>query len=763
MARRRVQMAPLHYYLLVAIISGYSCVAQRFILQPSDTVYKVGESALLTCGLSGSIGTGTHHWIKGDPGSQTYVSRDLSIYDANVDATRYAVTKEGSVYTLRISSVKSADAGTYFCAIYNGEWINSNRASLEIITKWPRPTCTTDPQKATIGGTVSFLCALPPSTTLRLPLTWTYTAADFGGTKVMKPGETFSVDWTMRDTDNFGYFTCYAGRTTGHGGACVDTPLKIPPKPVVRPVNRKKLVGENAEFDCVPDIVHPNVTLYTWFVQGRDGYHEYTQTVGRFRVRQGGKNLKIRNLTLSDDNMEIWCKAQNNLGINAESDVKAHIYVQQGPETTTKIELPSTKAPTTSTNTDITTTITPANQTSNSNIIYNPEDSSNVKGIIVAGTIAGAILLIIIIILALYLLKGKDNNKSVIPVSVEPKKDNTNRYSKIIMRPLSVFMDRRDSQVTPTSEEGADVLYSLPLQKGGGTMRVKPLKYDLNNEDKEPAKIAQISPTVVSYKKTRNATLPVGVRGPAALRSDSKSSASPLRTKSLSASVVSLDSSGNADSDYVLYSLSSKRGGGTMKVKSRNASMDNLDSISQQSRSNSRFNLANMKPIEGQMGDSTYADVAFDSSNDLSSPNSRDSGQYSEYANVHMNSGSTYDLNSDLNRDSNYANVHIGPEESTYADEGAGDYLPPDSPYVNMTANQKITSESEYVEADFASVGSFSFDSSFDDDLDDDPQDLNKEGLVYARVDVGLDEKQQTKQIIGNKNKTVYADITKLL
>ncbi|XP_072019489.1 uncharacterized protein [Amphiura filiformis] len=141
----------------------------------------------------------------------------------------------------------------------------------------------------------------------------------------------------MGEIDNFENFTCYAGQNIdGHGDPCEVTPLKIPPKPVVKPENRTRFVGKNATFDCVPDILHPNVTLYAWFVQGYDGYHEYTQTTGRFRIRKGGEKLQIQNLTLTDDRMQIWCKAQNSLGVNEKSEINATIYVQQRPASATR-------------------------------------------------------------------------------------------------------------------------------------------------------------------------------------------------------------------------------------------------------------------------------------------------------------------------------------------------------------------------------------------------------------------------------------------
>ncbi|XP_072019490.1 uncharacterized protein [Amphiura filiformis] len=343
------------YPYLVFIIGFfvYSCFAQQFILQPSDAVYKAGEMATLTCGVSGSFYS--HHWVKQKSEITTFISFNVTNY--NEIATRYSVSNEdmSSVFILRISHLILEDAGTYFCAIYSEEeWIYSNSASLKVITEWPHPTCTTDPQQPAIGDSVNFLCKLPNSTSSPLPLTWTHTAIDFGGTNITKPGETFSVEWTMTEIDNFGHFSCFAGRTTGHGDSCDVTPLKILPKPMVKPQSQEELVSKNAEFDCVPDILHPNVTSYTWFVQGLDGYREYNKTMGRFRIQKGGKKLHIRNLTLPDDRMQIWCKAQNILGFHAESEEKATIYVEQVSESTTRIWIETSRSsePTISTTKD---------------------------------------------------------------------------------------------------------------------------------------------------------------------------------------------------------------------------------------------------------------------------------------------------------------------------------------------------------------------------------------------------------------------------
>ncbi|XP_072019403.1 uncharacterized protein [Amphiura filiformis] len=743
---------------MLTVLSVLLCVVygqDMIITSPENATYVLYEKAQFTCTVDETYFAMRRnlHWIKG---YDTF----LSPYE---DPNKYSMMNDGNIFILEIFDLTLEDEANYKCAVHIDSLTGyelSNPAFLKVLTKWPRPNCATNPVSAAVDDLVTFSCALSPSTAIALPLTWsTADSATFGGTEIVLPGNTYSVTWKVREIDNYMNFMCYVGREDGHGNACTKTPLKIRPMPDVQPKTMEKIVGETAIFDCELNIMYPIVTQYTWVIKDKGVATEYTSSSGRYRVKEKGAVFKVKNLTMHDNNLQVLCKTQHEFGIDAEANETGIVYMYE-------------------------------------ELIEQPKvDDNNSLGAIIGGTVAGVILLVIIVLLVMYLIMGKD-----LTHLINKKGKDADGHEA-----AATATDKSDDNHTTPDTDA--VLYALPLQKGGGTIEVKPFEAK-NDSSVESSPTVQDSKKIKNVMKTRNATLPSKLRDKIATNIDQKSPLMP--TKSLS----SLNSLGNK-SDYVLYSLPLQKGGGQIKVRSRNVSLENLDKMSQNSGSTFAMNSGAPECKDASNGDisradaSEYADI---SNGDISQA---DASEYADISNGDISRAdaseyadiSNYECTVEVNQTPKlivvdeaivtsdpanneeyvYEDVNITEDNvdretgivanlnSEYADvtithNKSAEEAPSlkvnsniDSPYVYMSGKKKEkrkTSDAHYVLADFPSFRSESMDSLITENTDD-PRNLNVEGITYARVDTK--KEGNVDKIVADQNGTEYAAITNVL
>ena len=401
--------------MLVFVSAGVDVVTgQVFSSHPVNSTVLQGGIADFRCRLNGMYPCKNIYWVKyvgkGNVRYRTkkYISSCITLTDRKYfDETRYSVTKQNiNEYRLEIRDVRPSDAGAYGC-VYQDNNNNVNRpsaiASLIVLNSWPRPTCSVIPKRPAVGQAVRFTCSPPPGSPT-LPLTWAYrNSADFGGTMTVHPGQSYDIVWRLGTTENYEYFTCFAGQGNSVKG-CTVSPLKIPPTPIVSPVIVRKVEGDNAEFKCQVVISTPSIKSRVWFVvDGEQKLRRFYNSSGRYRVLDDKATFRIKHLTEKDNNTHVWCTAKNERGVYSEATGTARLLVMGQPEGSQVIRNPIGDHYF-GMEDNYGQEISSIDDISASNTTNGPRGHS---AAVAGGTTAAIFLVIVVILLWIYLLKGR--------------------------------------------------------------------------------------------------------------------------------------------------------------------------------------------------------------------------------------------------------------------------------------------------------------------------------------------------------------------
>lgn len=411
--------------------------SQVFSTYPVDSTILQGGTVDFRCRLNGVYPCNNIHWVKyvGSGSSQyrakKYVSSCASLNDRRTfDETRYSVAKQNiNEYRLEIRDVRPSDAGDYGCIVYDtvsNMNIPSGTASLTVLNTWPTPICQASPSHATVGSTVRFTCSVPPGSPT-LPLSWTNKkAVGFGGTKSVAPGETNEVYWRLQSIENYEKFTCISG----YGDTaqkCSVSPLQIPPTPIMSPVVVRKVVGENADFSCNVIINTPSIKSKVWFVvDGEQNLRRFKNSSGRYLMLDDNSSFRIQKLTAKDNNTHVWCTAKNEKGIYSAATGTARLVVMP-PKESPIITFPVDKPLPTSSPTDAITTS--MHDISASDTMDTRGHSASVAG----GTTAAIFLVLVVVALWVYMVKGRVK-------SMDDSFDSRLHHGNKDSRPLTVMI-----------------------------------------------------------------------------------------------------------------------------------------------------------------------------------------------------------------------------------------------------------------------------------------------------------------------------------
>ncbi|XP_072019405.1 uncharacterized protein [Amphiura filiformis] len=493
--------APLMCGMLMIFVAAAVDVTsgQVFSAHPVNSTVLQGGIADFRCRLNGVYPCTNIYWVKyvgsGNVRYRTkkYISTCVGLTDRKYfDETRYSVTKQNiNEYRLEIRDIRPSDAGAYGC-VYQDNNMNVNRpsaiASLIVLNSWPRPNCNVTPRNPVVGETVKFTCS-PPAGSPSLPLTWTYRkSADFGGTMTVHPRQSYDIMWQLRTTENYEYFTCFAGYGNAVKG-CTVSPLKIPPTPVVSPVIVRKVEGDNAEFQCQVVISTPSIKSRVWFVvDGDQKLHRFSNSSGRYRVLDDNASFRIKHVTERDNNTHVWCTARNERGIYSEATGTARLLVMSQGSHIIRNTIEDAVRDSVSEYDE--------EQMSSVDDISASDNTNGAKGhsaAVAGGTAAAIFLVVVVIVLWIYLLKGR---LKTMKKKIRGSPDSQNDSSPLTILTTDKTYDRGlemceyneppdVTKVTPSTQSLASrqqrdiddvVVYALPFSKGSETMRPMPFR-----------------------------------------------------------------------------------------------------------------------------------------------------------------------------------------------------------------------------------------------------------------------------------------------
>ena len=176
-------------------------------------------------------------------------------------------------YQLTIRNVQLEDSGDYWCQLsfVTGYITKSARATLTVNQVLPRvkPFCELDPPQPRVNTTVRLKCTLsskdPPNN-----LTWFESPLiernQLERGREIQPGQVYSVERVLTDTDNMKEFTCVAGPNV-RGPNCSITPLHISTTVSIFPSSITLQEHQSARFTCDLEAIPPQIAHeYRWRV-----------------------------------------------------------------------------------------------------------------------------------------------------------------------------------------------------------------------------------------------------------------------------------------------------------------------------------------------------------------------------------------------------------------------------------------------------------------------------------------------------------------
>ncbi|XP_055459321.1 signal-regulatory protein beta-1-like isoform X2 [Psammomys obesus] len=170
-----------HSVLLLTLLLGLTGAAMRElkVIQPEKSVSVLaGESATLNCTVTSLIPVGPMKWFRGTGQSRCLIYSYTGERFPRVTNVSDATKRNNLDYSIRISNVTPADAGTYYCVKFQkdtselGKEIQSGGGTTLYVLARPSPPVVSGPAaRALPQQTVTFTCKSygfsPPNITLK--------------------------------------------------------------------------------------------------------------------------------------------------------------------------------------------------------------------------------------------------------------------------------------------------------------------------------------------------------------------------------------------------------------------------------------------------------------------------------------------------------------------------------------------------------------------------------------------------------------------
>uniref|UniRef100_A0A8C9QPK7 Tyrosine-protein phosphatase non-receptor type substrate 1 n=1 Tax=Spermophilus dauricus TaxID=99837 RepID=A0A8C9QPK7_SPEDA len=276
------------------------------VIQPEKPVsVAAGESATLHCTVTTLLPVGPIQWFKGTgPGRELiYNFRGHFPRVTNVsDATK----RDNRDFSIRISNVTPADAGTYYCVKFqrsiphNKEYKSGPGTELSVRARPSAPMVSGPGTRATPGQMVSFTCKSHGFSPRNITLKWFKNGNELSHTQtsVHPTGESvsYSVSSTAQATlapgDVHSQVICEVAHVTLQGSplrgtANLSDTIRVPPTLEVTP--QSTMAGNQVNVTCQVKHFYPESLQLTWVENGNVSRTETGST--RSENKDGTFNL----------------------------------------------------------------------------------------------------------------------------------------------------------------------------------------------------------------------------------------------------------------------------------------------------------------------------------------------------------------------------------------------------------------------------------------------------------------------------------------
>ncbi|KAM4833003.1 signal-regulatory protein beta-1-like [Urocitellus parryii] len=275
---------PCRVLLLTLLLGLTGAAAQELqVIQPEKSVsVAAGESANLHCAMTSLLPVGPIQWFKGTGPGRELIYKFIEGHFPRVTNLSDVTKRDNRDFSIRISNVTPADAGTYYCVKFqrstpvDKEYKSGGGTELSVRGQPSPPVVSGPATRATPGQTVSFTCKSHGFSPQNITLKWFKNRNKLSHTQtsVHPRGESvsYSVSSTAQVTlapgDIYSQVICKVAHFTLEGGpplqGIVNLSDTIRVLPTVEVTPLPTMAGNLVNIICQVMQFYPESLQLTW-------------------------------------------------------------------------------------------------------------------------------------------------------------------------------------------------------------------------------------------------------------------------------------------------------------------------------------------------------------------------------------------------------------------------------------------------------------------------------------------------------------------
>uniref|UniRef100_I3MA97 Tyrosine-protein phosphatase non-receptor type substrate 1 n=1 Tax=Ictidomys tridecemlineatus TaxID=43179 RepID=I3MA97_ICTTR len=322
---------PCPVLLLTLLLGLTGAAAQELqVIQPEKSVsVAAGESATLHCSVTSLLPVGPTRWFKGTGPGRELIYNFKEGHFPRVTNVSDATKRDNRDFSIRISNVTPADAGTHYCVKFqrsspvDKEYKSGPCLSIPSTAR-PSPPMVSGPgTRATPGQTVSFTCMSHGFSPRNITLKWFRNGNELSHTQtsVHPTGESvsYSVSSTAQVTlalgDVHSQVICEVAHVTLwesplRGTANLSDTIRVPPTVEVTP--QPTMAGNQVNVTCQVKHFYPKSLKVTWVENGNVSRTQTAST--RSENKDGTFNLTswlLVNSSVHREDVTFTCRVEH--------------------------------------------------------------------------------------------------------------------------------------------------------------------------------------------------------------------------------------------------------------------------------------------------------------------------------------------------------------------------------------------------------------------------------------------------------------------
>ncbi|XP_075867110.1 signal-regulatory protein beta-1-like isoform X4 [Microcebus murinus] len=277
-------------------VSGAAGEEELQVLQPDKSVsVAAGESATLRCTVTSLVPVGPIEWFRGTGPGRELVFRQKDPHPSRVTPLGDSTKRNNTDFSIRISNLTPADAGTYYCVKFQKgsphykELKSGPGTELSVSAKPSVPVVTGPAARVTADQTVNFTCESHGFSPRDVTLRWFKNGNELPDAQTDVDPEGKRVSYRVRSTARVALSTrdvhsqviCEVAHSTLRGAplrgtANLSETIRVPP--TLEVTQQPTMAGSPVNITCRVTRFYPRSLQLTWLENGNVSRTETAST-----------------------------------------------------------------------------------------------------------------------------------------------------------------------------------------------------------------------------------------------------------------------------------------------------------------------------------------------------------------------------------------------------------------------------------------------------------------------------------------------------